>query len=395
MSNFWVKMRQALTNRRSASYQAPVAIPQEVIVRIHESAGGFYSGNDVVFFEEMNAYAAFKYEVVKQILFSDKFGVSPMHVVLNKIYFQTNQERHAHNKRTAIKHLTFLSRKLQDEPNAYLSDVIQTLRGYHAKGRVINLVDELINPAIFINALNDFGFLAILPEFNPQATDFSYQQLIDRTKEIFRDRSELERTLEKVMTADNIPPLIKELLAEISTEDAYTLNELPLFYTTVIYTAIENTASFVSSLVYFVLAKFPHLLNNNDNEQLSELGNELLRIYSPNFVTFRTVLEDMQFNGVNLSKGSLVGLFIGAANTDPQIFPEPKEIRFDRTEKHLAFGRGHISCIGQFAAFRMALNIIRCLSTDADNITLMDAEPNFVTLGVVKLLHINVCYAGN
>lgn len=371
---------------------APYVLTQDSIIQIHNSADKYYNLEDLVFFDEIQCYGAVKYEVVKELLFSEKLGVSPMHTALNRIYFQTDQERHSQNKRAAIKHLTFLSKKLQFENNDYLIMVFNIIKKELPKDKVFNLVDAVINPVLLINALNDFGFLNVLPEFDPNRVGFSYNTMVQKSTEIYNNRSVLEKLLEGRMNENNIPHLIQQILDEVSVEGGVDKKELPLFYTTIIYTAIENTSSFVSSLAYFVIKKYPKLFNRNSGVQLMDLGNELLRIYSPNFITFRTALEDIETRGISLKKGDLVALYIGAANRDPLVFNEPMKVQLNRPEKHLAFGRGRISCIGQYAAFRAALNIIKCLSDDADKLMIVDEEPKYVTLGVVKLPTINIIY---
>jgi TATA-box binding protein (TBP) (component of TFIID and TFIIIB) len=88
----------------------------------------------------------------------------------------------------------------------------------------------------------------------------------------------------------------------------------------------------------------------------------------------------------------MVALFIGAANRDVTTFQEPLEIKLDRTEKHLAFSRGKISCIGQFASFRISLNFIKCMLKLKGTFTILDDEPPFEVGGVVKIADIKTIY---
>ncbi len=372
-------------------------IDQSSLIKIHREAHKYYHKEDFSFFEEINTMGAVKYEVIKEVLLSDDFGVSPMHTALNNIYFQTNLEKHAHNKRAAIKHLEFLSKKLQFTGCAYVAKLFELMRKNLPQGEVFDLADQLINPIILVNALNDLGFLQVLTTFDPDKEEFSYARLVAQSKEIFENRSSLEALMRKVMTEENRPALIKDLLDEIGKEVKWEKEDLPLFYTTVIYTAIENTASFVGSLVYFVLSSYPELLQMKEGnvKQLMALSNEVLRIFSPNFITFRTALKDTEIRGVPFKKGSLIALFIGAANKDPEVFQDAEKIKFDRENKHLAFGRGRISCIGQFAAFRMALNIVGEIAAGAEKLEVINPEPVYVTQGVVRLSAFEVIYHGS
>jgi hypothetical protein len=122
------------------------------------------------------------------------------------------------------------------------------------------------------------------------------------------------------------------------------------------------------------------------------LANELLRLYTPNPHVYRAVNEDVKFHNVHLKKGDNIVLFLGSANRDPSVFVEPERVIFGREQRHLAFGRGHISCIGEFAAFRMARNILNCLSKDGTRYSILTEQPNFVLLPILKISEIKIIY---
>lgn len=372
--------------------KAPSIITQDKIVELHKNASKYYDQSDVIYINELKIYAAYNYKVVNELLLSDNLGVSSMHTALNPIYFQTKEEYHAHNKRIAIKHLSFLSKKLMYVDSDYLTNVFNIVAGNLPKKTPFNLVDFLINPVILINAINDLGFIATFPIFNPNHKDFSYDYLIQKTKEIFDNRIVLEQFLIDNLSDENIPFLMNTLINELKVEGGYNKSELPLFFTTVIYTSIENVASFVTSFLFFSLNSYPDLISDKNTAKLVDLGNEILRIYSPNFVTFRTVTKTFTFKNTHLKKGELVALFIGAANLDPTEFEEPNSIKFNRKQKQIAFGRGKVSCIGQFASFRIALNFIDNLHNLSGQIHLLDSNPQFDIKGVVKISTIKAIY---
>ena len=370
-------------------------IPQELLINTHINASQYYDKDDLVFVNDLNLYCAFKYEVVKEALFMENFGASPMHTSLNRIYFQIDKDRHMHNKRSAIKILEFLSKKLQFEDNVFLSKVFNILINDLPQNTSFNLVEYVINPTILVNALNDLGFLNSLTLFDPGHIDFSCELLREKTKEIFNNRSVLEQLLRESINEENIPVLLTELLNELSIEGGYDSSELPFFYTTVIYTSIENVASFVNTFIYFILKSYSQTFLDGNQTDLMIIANELLRIYSPNFITFRAANENMNFRGVKFMKGDLIALFIGAANLDKNVFTEPIKIKFDREINHLAFGRGQISCIGQFASFRIAFNFINNIFKLNGKIVILDKEPKFEIKGVVRISEINSMYVIN
>ena len=393
MLNWLKKIRSGFSQNKN--HPTSIVIQQSDLITLHNNHNIYHSKGDLCYISDINLICAFKYEVVKDALFSEKFGVSQIHTSLNRIYFQTDKERHMHNKRSAVKILDFLSKRLQFENNAFQTNVFNLLIDDLPKNTVFNLVERVINPVILVNALNDLGFIHALPIFNPEHEDFSCEVLRQKTKEIFSDRNSLELLLRDNINDENIPPLIRELLSEFSIEGGYDIKELPFFYTTVIYTSIENVASFVSTFVYFILTNYKQTYLSGNHKDLITIAHEVLRIYSPNFITFRTATENVNFKGINFKKGDLIALFIGAANLDENVFTEPKTIKFNREKSHLAFGRGQISCIGQFASFRVALNFLHNIFKLDGTLTILDKEPIFEIKGVVRISEINTKYAIN
>ena len=79
----------------------------------------------------------------------------------------------------------------------------------------------------------------------------------------------------------------------------------------------------------------------------ASLIEELLRYDAPLHLFTRFVLEDLKFEGVAFKKGERIGLLLGAANRDPERFPDPDRIEAARTPNpHVSFGGGIHFCIG-------------------------------------------------
>ncbi|MGA5420344.1 cytochrome P450 [Streptomyces lavendulocolor] len=81
--------------------------------------------------------------------------------------------------------------------------------------------------------------------------------------------------------------------------------------------------------------------------------DELLR-YIPHRTAVglaRIAQEDVEIHGVRISAGDAVYVSYLAANRDPEVFPDPERIDFDRTPNpHVAFGHGPHYCMGGLLA---------------------------------------------
>jgi cytochrome P450 len=85
---------------------------------------------------------------------------------------------------------------------------------------------------------------------------------------------------------------------------------------------------------------------------------EALRLGSPVSHFMRYAVDDTVVRGTRIRAGEAVVSWLGAANRDPEIFPDPD--RFDlhrRPNKHLAFGIGPHYCVGHTVA-RVTLRIL-------------------------------------
>jgi len=74
---------------------------------------------------------------------------------------------------------------------------------------------------------------------------------------------------------------------------------------------------------------------------------EFLRYESPVQMTFRLAFVDMEIGDKAIQKGQYVCISFGAANRDPDQFPDPDRLDITRQEnRHLAFGAGIHYCPG-------------------------------------------------
>ncbi len=118
--------------------------------------------------------------------------------------------------------------------------------------------------------------------------------------------------------------------------------------------------------------------------------DELLRFDTPLQMFERWVLEDLEWNGVWLRRGSKVGLLFGSANHDEARFDRANELVLDRVDNpHVSFGGGIHFCVGAPLAkveVEVALDLfarrVRSFRVDADT---LERVPSLVFRGVREL----------
>ena len=74
---------------------------------------------------------------------------------------------------------------------------------------------------------------------------------------------------------------------------------------------------------------------------------ELLRYEAPSQHTARRAPEDVELGGKRIGKGQAVIAVMGAANRDPERFPDPDRLDITRSDnRHVSFGWGPHFCFG-------------------------------------------------
>lgn len=80
--------------------------------------------------------------------------------------------------------------------------------------------------------------------------------------------------------------------------------------------------------------------------------NEFTRYISPVIYMRRTATRDVEVGGQMIGAGEKVVMYYGAANRDPDVFPDPDRVDITRrnADKHVAFGWGRHLCLGKRVA---------------------------------------------
>ena len=173
-------------------------------------------------------------------------------------------------------------------------------------------------------------------------------------------------------------------------ESIETLSNIILF----VVSGFETTTNLILNTLV-ALGRNPQLEGElrAHPERIEDFIDETLRVYPPVNRTARKALADIDISGKSIAAGDLVILFLGAANRDPLVFPDPDSFQIIRPERQdnpvLSFGYGPHLCIGRLLSV-MELRILyeallarySALDIDLDSLNFRDGS---VLKGVAEL----------
>jgi cytochrome P450 len=163
----------------------------------------------------------------------------------------------------------------------------------------------------------------------------SLSALIEYLDEQMQDRKRTGST-------DDLIGLMVHANLDISHEDRRA-NIVQLVF------AGHDTVEKTAAMIIAALVDHPetHAEMRNDRLTLRPALTEFIRWQSPVFTTPRQVQGEVEFEGITLNDGDLVGLAFGAGNRDPSRWDRPDDLDIHRDPlQNLAFGFGIHSCIG-------------------------------------------------
>jgi cytochrome P450 len=143
--------------------------------------------------------------------------------------------------------------------------------------------------------------------------------------------------------------LLDDLIAVRDGQDRLSEDELVSLAVLLLVAGHETTTNFIGNAALALLQHPESLARLRAEPQL--LGSaldELLRFDSPvGIATFRFSTEEFTLGGTVIPEGVPVLIAPGAANRDPERFPDPDRLDLDRgAGGHLAFGHGIHRCLG-------------------------------------------------
>ncbi|MBX5450932.1 cytochrome P450 [Thermogemmatispora sp.] len=192
----------------------------------------------------------------------------------------------------------------------------------------------------FIAWTQDFGRLL-------DGSDLSFEELLKTLSSIAEFLDYFRRLIEQRRKAPRNDLLQALIMAE---EQGDRLTEEELLGNCILLLAAGHgtTTHLLGNGLYALLQHPEQLQLLRDDPSLAPTAvMELLRYDSPVQLTSRRLKTDVDWTGRRFKAGEEVLTVLGAANRDPEQFPEPDRLDLRRADnRHLAFGHGPHFCLG-------------------------------------------------
>ncbi|HYC89896.1 MAG TPA: cytochrome P450 [Thermoanaerobaculia bacterium] len=176
--------------------------------------------------------------------------------------------------------------------------------------------------------------------------------------------------------------LLSALILARDEQERLTETELLGMCLLLLVAGHTTTAGLLGSGLYTLL-KHPDqvALLRERPDLMTSAVEEMLRYESPfQRATFRMTTEPIEIGGVTIPAGQQVSGVLGAANRDPEVFPDPD--KFDVTRhpnRHVAFGYGIHFCFGAPLARAEARIAFSRLLEQLPNLRLASEAPEWST----------------
>ncbi|MFG2882484.1 cytochrome P450 [Streptomyces sp. NPDC048297] len=145
------------------------------------------------------------------------------------------------------------------------------------------------------------------------------------------------------------PDLISAMAAAREGKERLDDRELAVMALMLALSGQDTATCQISDIVYLLLTR-PELMKElrRRPDSLTDVLHELLRCipFRKGVGIPRVALEDLELGGARIRKGDYVHVSYLAANRDPERYPDPDTIDFDRpSAPHMTFGWGGHRCI--------------------------------------------------
>lgn len=145
---------------------------------------------------------------------------------------------------------------------------------------------------------------------------------------------------------------IISMLATAAFEGEQLSDEAIYSFLRLLFPAGSDTTYKVGGSLFYAVLSEPEIrtMAAKNDQARAAVVQEALRWQPPTALLPRMCSADTELGGVEIKAGDWVLFGIAAANSDPDIFPDPRQFNPMRDNKNLAFGHGEHFCLGSHLA---------------------------------------------
>jgi cytochrome P450 len=247
----------------------------------------------------------------------------------------------------------------------------------NARDGVIDLIRDLAYPLPVTVIAEMLGFPPedyerIKKWSDEMAEALTLNPMADAQARAYRARQEIKQYFNGVVARLKDNPG-DNLISALLTGEAYgecgeRLNPDELFANCILLLAAghETTTNLIGNGVLALLRHPEQLrdLREHTEELIRGAVDELLRYDPPVQWMSRVTGETLTLGGKEIPRGEILLASVGAANRDPEVFPDPDRLDIRRKDnRHLSFGAGSHFCLGAALARMEAETAIGTLIT--------------------------------
>lgn len=142
--------------------------------------------------------------------------------------------------------------------------------------------------------------------------------------------------------------LLTRMVQAEENGDMLSEDEIVIATNFLLFAGHETTANLIAVGLYYLLQNPEQMAQMRaDSSKIPVAVEELLRYVSPVHTLARRTMQEVTIRGVAIPENSSIYLLIGAANRDPEKFPDPEKLDIKRPPvRSLGFGYGIHFCIG-------------------------------------------------
>ncbi len=165
---------------------------------------------------------------------------------------------------------------------------------------------------------------------------------------VFQEVSQYLRSLIEERRKQPGEDLLSKMVQAEENGDMLSEDEIVIATNFLLFAGHETTANLIAVGMMYLMQNPDQLEQLRVNpSKITNAVEELLRYVSPVHTLSRRTLVEVEMHGVKIPADSSIYLLVGAANRDPEKFPDPDKLDINRpSTRTLGFGYGIHYCIG-------------------------------------------------